>query len=403
MDARGRLRTDDRAGPTCNESHSRNHAPSPPHSSFTARHSSTAAAAATVSLDKKSILHTAAAASIVRHVRTPMASMNTAAPMMLRAKLTAMAVTSSCVRSWRFHLKRPERVHTLSHNLKRSPCPMADAAAESSAPKRVNPSEMEDATAAPKRAKPSEEDDSGAAAPERAAALQVIRAEFLCPITSALMTDPVMATDGHTYERRNITRALQVNGVSPMTNVKLTDLTLTPNIALRRIMEASGVTSLRSLSDSGRTTQSEALEHASKILARTPTTSTKYNWKRAEGRIEEVWREAVREADERGDFFVVVNITDRRAEKDTSMHRGFYAKLGRGVDIDEINGLASEDGGYKCSRFRAASCLMQCAKAMGFHVFHSRTTSDTANFIAILFVQCPEDIRQAKEVAEKYK
>ena len=280
---------------------------------------------------------------------------------------------------------------------------MADAAAESSAPKRVNPSEMEDATAAPKRAKPSEEDDSGAAAPERAAALQVIRAEFLCPITSALMTDPVMATDGHTYERRNITRALQVNGVSPMTNVKLTDLTLTPNIALRRIMEASGVTSLRSLSDSGRTTQSEALEHASKILARTPTTSTKYNWKRAEGRIEEVWREAVREADERGDFFVVVNITDRRAEKDTSMHRGFYAKLGRGVDIDEINGLASEDGGYKCSRFWAASCLMQCAKAMGFHVFHSRTTSDTANYIAILFVQCPEDIRQAKEVAEKYK
>ena len=265
---------------------------------------------------------------------------------------------------------------------------MADAA-ESTAPKRAKPSE--------------EEDDSGAAAHESATALQEIRVEFLCPITSTLMTDPVVATDGHTYERRNITRALHANGVSPMTNVKLTDLTLTPNIALRRIMEFSGVTSLRSLSDSGRTTQSEALEHASKILARTPTTRTKYNWKRAEGRIEEVWREAVREADERGDFFVVVNITDRRAEKDTSMHRGFYAKLGRGVDIDEINGLASADGSYKCSSIGAVSYLTQCANAMGFHIFHSWTTSDAANYIAMMFVQCPEDIRQAKELAEKYK
>ena len=257
-------------------------------------------------------------------------------------------------------------------------------------------------SSAPKRAKPSEVEGAGAAAPESAAALEQIRVEFMCPITGTLMTDPVVAADGHTYERRNITRALQVNGVSPMTNVKLTDRTLTPNIALRKIMESSGVTSLRALSESGRTTQSEALECASKILARTPSASTKYNWKRAEDRVEEVWREAVREADDRGDFFVVINITDRRATKGTRMYKGTYSKLGRGADFHEIAGLAQERGSVKCSRFWVAARLIQCAGAMGFHVCLTSTGSDSANYTGLVFLRFAEDIDKVEDEVKKY-
>jgi hypothetical protein len=57
--------------------------------------------------------------------------------------------------------------------------------------------------------------------------------EFLCPITAEIMRDPVIGTDGHTYERSAITAWLGSNAISPITRASMTVAGLTPNIAVR--------------------------------------------------------------------------------------------------------------------------------------------------------------------------
>jgi len=57
--------------------------------------------------------------------------------------------------------------------------------------------------------------------------------EFLCPLTHEVFKDPVITMDGHTYERKAITFWLRTHSTSPMTNMALSDKTLTPNISLR--------------------------------------------------------------------------------------------------------------------------------------------------------------------------
>ncbi len=61
--------------------------------------------------------------------------------------------------------------------------------------------------------------------------------EFLCPITLVVMTDPVMGSDGRTYERAAIVRWLQTNPFSPMTRQPMTIQSLKPNYALRSAIE----------------------------------------------------------------------------------------------------------------------------------------------------------------------
>jgi len=56
---------------------------------------------------------------------------------------------------------------------------------------------------------------------------------FLCPITQVLMTDPVMAMDGHTYERSAIEKWLETNNTSPLNNSPLPAKTLIPNHNLK--------------------------------------------------------------------------------------------------------------------------------------------------------------------------
>jgi hypothetical protein len=53
--------------------------------------------------------------------------------------------------------------------------------------------------------------------------------DLVCSITTALLTDPVIAADGHTYDRPAITEWLKTNDRSPLTNEKLTNKTLIPN------------------------------------------------------------------------------------------------------------------------------------------------------------------------------
>ena len=58
---------------------------------------------------------------------------------------------------------------------------------------------------------------------------------FKCPISLELMVDPVVASDGHTYERRSIQGVLHTTKKSPFTREILT-MNLHPNMALKSIM-----------------------------------------------------------------------------------------------------------------------------------------------------------------------
>ncbi len=60
---------------------------------------------------------------------------------------------------------------------------------------------------------------------------------FLCPITLQLMQDPVIAKDGHTYERSAITAWLSAHGTSPITRQPLFPVDLTPNRAVAAAIE----------------------------------------------------------------------------------------------------------------------------------------------------------------------
>ncbi len=56
--------------------------------------------------------------------------------------------------------------------------------------------------------------------------------EFRCPILQEMMTDPVLGSDGYTYERSAIMTWLARNPQSPMTRAPMTVADLRPNRAL---------------------------------------------------------------------------------------------------------------------------------------------------------------------------
>jgi ATP-dependent DNA helicase PIF1 len=61
--------------------------------------------------------------------------------------------------------------------------------------------------------------------------------EFMCPIGFERMIDPVICSDGQTYERVNIEKWFQNHNTSPLTNAVLQNKTLIPNIALRNLLQ----------------------------------------------------------------------------------------------------------------------------------------------------------------------
>ena len=58
--------------------------------------------------------------------------------------------------------------------------------------------------------------------------------EYLCPITQELMRDPVIASDGHTYERGAIEIWFSKKVVSPKTGSALETSATFPNHIMRR-------------------------------------------------------------------------------------------------------------------------------------------------------------------------
>ena len=65
------------------------------------------------------------------------------------------------------------------------------------------------------------------------APLEELPEDFVCPITQELMCDPVIASDGHTYERSALERWLQSKMTSPKSGVELEHALLFPNHLVR--------------------------------------------------------------------------------------------------------------------------------------------------------------------------
>jgi len=58
-----------------------------------------------------------------------------------------------------------------------------------------------------------------------------------CPITGTRFIDPVIAEDGHTYERQAIVQWLQQKQISPMTRQPISINSLRPNYIIKQILE----------------------------------------------------------------------------------------------------------------------------------------------------------------------
>lgn len=62
--------------------------------------------------------------------------------------------------------------------------------------------------------------------------------EFRCPITLEVMRDPVIAADGHSYERVALEEWLRSHGTSPVTGARLEHKLVTPNHKLRSLIQS---------------------------------------------------------------------------------------------------------------------------------------------------------------------
>jgi len=64
-----------------------------------------------------------------------------------------------------------------------------------------------------------------------------VPSEYMCPITTEIMEDPVILADGRSYERSAIVRWLTTSKRSPMTGETLEHSTVLPNINLKALIE----------------------------------------------------------------------------------------------------------------------------------------------------------------------
>lgn len=67
---------------------------------------------------------------------------------------------------------------------------------------------------------------------------QVVPKDFICPITHEKMKDPVVVSDGNSYERSAIQHVLSTTGTSPMTRERLDPRIIAPNRTLKNRIEA---------------------------------------------------------------------------------------------------------------------------------------------------------------------
>ena len=63
-----------------------------------------------------------------------------------------------------------------------------------------------------------------------------LRDEFLCPITCELLREPVVGSDGHTYEKESIEKWLKAKTISPRSGEPMLT-TLVPNLNLKKLIQ----------------------------------------------------------------------------------------------------------------------------------------------------------------------
>eukprot|EP00483_Globobulimina_turgida_P010512 UN10533 len=61
--------------------------------------------------------------------------------------------------------------------------------------------------------------------------------KFMCPISKSIMTEPVIAFDGNTYEKSAIEQYLKLNKKSPITNQAACTMLLYPNVGIKQEIE----------------------------------------------------------------------------------------------------------------------------------------------------------------------
>ena len=76
---------------------------------------------------------------------------------------------------------------------------------------------------------------------------EVLDDYFICPISLEIMSDPVIAADGTTYERICIERWLESHDTSPKTNQVLPSKALIPNYSIRNCIHKLKRVILKSL------------------------------------------------------------------------------------------------------------------------------------------------------------
>ncbi|KAK9829275.1 hypothetical protein WJX72_004913 [[Myrmecia] bisecta] len=98
----------------------------------------------------------------------------------------------------------------------------------------------QDAAVGPQQEAPVEQrDPSPSRADGRVAGVASVDLDDLCcPITMEMYRDPVIAADGHTYERLSIEEWLADNDTSPLTGATLEHKILIPNFALNRLVHS---------------------------------------------------------------------------------------------------------------------------------------------------------------------
>lgn len=69
-----------------------------------------------------------------------------------------------------------------------------------------------------------------------ASGLDLVLNDITCPITHEIFNDPVIAADGHTYERNAIFEWFKTHDSSPKTGAKLSHRDLTPNHTLKCVI-----------------------------------------------------------------------------------------------------------------------------------------------------------------------
>ncbi|UJR15022.1 hypothetical protein I4U23_001998 [Adineta vaga] len=68
--------------------------------------------------------------------------------------------------------------------------------------------------------------------------IEHIRSLLTCSLTKAIVTDPVVAADGFTYERSAIENWMKKNDYSPMTHEKFAHTNLNPNYVVKQILHS---------------------------------------------------------------------------------------------------------------------------------------------------------------------